>query len=290
MLQDNTVSKSSRGVYFISNDAVYDYTVAFLNSLRTFNPTIPLCLIPFDADACRIMALADTYGFIVWDPRKRLATCDNIARGLHRHVLGHYRKLAIWEGPFSEFVYIDVDTIILSELTFVFDLLHQYDILTGFSNSIESIKYVWKEQPTSYLSPQEIAYSANTGFIASRRGVMTVRRAVNIGEDNAALMKYVELNCMEQGFMNVVILKSGGRYSSLRQIRNVSGITNNLPIEVWGGDIDAADEVRTIEARLGIKPLMIHWAGLQRQRTHLQSVLWQHYRWARKRSSMSATL
>jgi hypothetical protein len=37
-----------RGDYFIANDNYLELAIAFLNSFRSHNPKIPLCLIPFD--------------------------------------------------------------------------------------------------------------------------------------------------------------------------------------------------------------------------------------------------
>src|SRR5580658_3484813 len=76
-----------QGVYFLANDYVLDLAVTFLNSFRKYNPTIPLCLVPFDADICKVTALADKYGFEIYDNMEVLYECDRISESFHDTVL-----------------------------------------------------------------------------------------------------------------------------------------------------------------------------------------------------------
>src|SRR6185369_9998739 len=121
-----------RGVYFLANDRVYDQVLGFLNSFRTYNPTIPLRLIPFADDHERVAELADRYDFSIWTDAAVLRDCDAISRAFHDGATsGHYRKLAMWTGDFDEFVYVDSDTIVLERFDFVFDYLERYDFVTS---------------------------------------------------------------------------------------------------------------------------------------------------------------
>ena len=63
----------TRGVYFLANNVVFEQVVAFLRSFRTHNPTIPLCLIPYNDAFDRIAELQDTYSFSVFDNAELLA-------------------------------------------------------------------------------------------------------------------------------------------------------------------------------------------------------------------------
>src|SRR6185437_3410251 len=69
----------TRGVYFLANDSVLDIVIAFLNSFRIHNPTIPLCLIPFAEDVEKISRLADVYGFSIYNDLRCIRRCDKIA-------------------------------------------------------------------------------------------------------------------------------------------------------------------------------------------------------------------
>src|SRR5258708_768363 len=100
------------GMYFLANDSVINNTIAFLNSVRMHNPSLPICLIPFNDDCERVMRLHARYDFSIWSDCEVLRRCDEISLSFHNRVLGHYRKLALWEGGFTQFVYIDTDTVI----------------------------------------------------------------------------------------------------------------------------------------------------------------------------------
>jgi hypothetical protein len=64
---------SNKGVFFLANDGIYDLVVAFLNSFRIHNPTLPLCLIPYRNDIQRISKLAAKYNFAIFDDQSLLA-------------------------------------------------------------------------------------------------------------------------------------------------------------------------------------------------------------------------
>src|SRR5580700_4040078 len=112
-----------QGVYFIGNDNTYDLAVAFLNSLRTFEPLIPVCFIPYDSQIENIIELKHRYNVTVWDDDATLLRCDAISERFHGRTCGQYRKLAIWSGPYQRFVYLDIDTVLLSRLELPFTLL-----------------------------------------------------------------------------------------------------------------------------------------------------------------------
>ena len=116
----------SRGVYFLTNDKMYDFTIAFLNSFRKYNPVVPLCMIPYNDECEKITALKDVYKFTVFPNSLLLIECSQLSLQLHEKVCNEYRKLAMWEGVFDEFIYIDVDTVVLNDVSFLFDYLHSF--------------------------------------------------------------------------------------------------------------------------------------------------------------------
>ena len=266
-----------RGIYFISDDHVYDLTVAFLNSVRGFNPFVSLCLVPFSQDCCRIKALASEYDFNVCEDREKFEICDRISRTFHSRVHGEYRKLALWEGPFDEFIYIDVDTIVLSNVDELFDLLSDYDLLTSHSNMQEIERFVWKNRPTSYLNNDQICFAANTGFILSRKNTLSLAGALRLLDLGKQLTVYMELECAEQPFLNLLIVRSDIRYSSIYIVSVVSGRTD-LPLEVWSGHfLEVAHDWRSfVSTDHGI--LLVHWAGEWKLGKHLASEIWQYFR------------
>jgi hypothetical protein len=125
------------GVYFSANDVVYDWTIAFLNSFRKFNPDLRLILIPFNGQCDRLLQLQTKYNFEVFiDP-----SFDRLEAIGQAFELGHtptgpywFRRYAAFWGPCDRFMYLDARQIVLADLTpfiaaldkFGFELLH-YD-------------------------------------------------------------------------------------------------------------------------------------------------------------------
>ena len=254
-----------RGVYFLANDNILDLAIAFLNSFRRYNNSIPLCLIPFNDDASRVVQLQSKYGFSIWQDSAVLRWCDDISLSFHGHTLGHYRKLATWQGEFDEFIYIDSDTVVLENIDFVFHYLKEFNFLTSESDNPENRRWVWKESidGTEKLTEEQLSFAANTGFIASKRGCLTLSDVVGRLPAALELADHMELFCCEQPFLNYLIVTSGMRYSSLRTIARVNGPLG-LPQVRWVGDPDLADVVvrdgRIVSPEIH-PPLLVHWAG-----------------------------
>ncbi|GAA3733283.1 hypothetical protein GCM10022225_14250 [Plantactinospora mayteni] len=275
----------NRGVYFLANDAVAEPVIGFLNSFRTHNPAIPLCFVPFADDHDRIARLADRCDFTIWADDAVLRRCDAISRAFHDGVtMGQYRKLALWQGPFDEFLYIDSDTIVLDSVDFVFRYLDRFDFLTSHSNIPRIRHWVWRDSvyDTGELRPEQIEYAASTGFVASRRGLID---PAEVERDLAAplrLAPHMELLCREQPLLNYLIVTSGRPYSSLWSIAAETD-DPDIPQEQWAGhDIGRVESGRLIPSQVN-RVLLVHWAGeWLRARTEGGQIpyhdLWRHYR------------
>lgn len=270
---------AANGIYFLANDKVFEQTVAFLNSLRAHNPRIPLCLIPYDRDISMISELAAEYGFSIFEDSRCLATCDAISLHFHGKSRGHYRKIAAWNGIFDEFIYIDVDTIVLRRLDDVLSLLDRYDVITAFSNEPHSRKFVWKDSidPTLGVTRDEIDFAANTGFIASKKGLLRLPGIENLVLQARELAPHMELLCVEQAPLNYLIVKSTSRYTSLHRLNRESG-DHTWPAECWPGDDKWKIDLNGRSSYGGEmrEVLFVHWSGLmvpRRWERRLYSVL-----------------
>jgi hypothetical protein len=254
-----------RGIYFLANDRLFDQVLAFLNSLRAHEPDIPVCLIPYDDQTRRIRALQSSHGFVVLDDPALLAWCDETSLRFHPRVRGHYRKLAAWRGIFDEFIYIDVDTVLLRPVTPFFALLEQHDVVTAFSHDPESRQFVWKnpELARRVLSERELEYAANTGFILSRRGLLQPGEMEALIREAAANAGAMELECVEQPVLNYLLVKSTARFTSIRQL-NALNPGSQLPIECWPGSPGWSLEPGGACSCRGqpVDVFLVHWSGL----------------------------
>ncbi|HEX2860951.1 MAG TPA: hypothetical protein VHN79_04900 [Lacunisphaera sp.] len=260
-----------RGVYFLANDTVFDLTVAFLNSIRAHNPELPLQLIPFDADCDRLLALRTRHDFDVFPDLALLDQCDRISLQFHDQVKGHYRKLAAWSGRFEEFICIDVDTVVLASLDFVFPLLRDYDFVAATSGVAGHRRRVWRDDiaGSGQLTPTEIAFAADTGFIASRAGLLAMMHVQPKLADAVRCKPYMAPHSHERPLLNYLMATAGRRHTSLLELHHrYPGRT--LPLEAWAGasattDVVASKGVFYLEekrTRRWISPILfVHWAG-----------------------------
>jgi len=274
----------SRGVYFLANNKVFDQVIAFLRSFRTYNPSIPLCLIPYDDEYEKIAALQDAYSFSVFSDAQILAHCDAISEKFHGFVLGTYRKLAAWEGIFDSFIYIDVDTVVIDSVDFAFESTKYADYVASHSNLANIRCWVWKDSinENHILTPPQIDFSANTGFFVSQRDLLPMKHC--LAKVNAALelKDHMELSCMEQPFLNYLVVSSGYRYTSLLVLRN-RGVMPTASLEWWGGLPDGRVDAGKLYAPYDAPIFLVHWAGFTRACQDLGAELpykelWNFYR------------
>ncbi|MFE7116848.1 hypothetical protein ACFU99_15675 [Streptomyces sp. NPDC057654] len=246
----------TRGVYFVANDRVVELVTAFLNSFRRTNPDIPLRLIPFDDAYQRIAELGDRYGFTVWEDARLLARCDEISLSFHEHRKGHFRKLAAWEGEFDEFLYIDSDTAVLRNIDFAFDYLADYGFVTATSNLPGR---AWKEtiKQAGKLSRQQYEYAANTGFVTSRKGALTLDGITAALPGAREVTPHMKLG-YEQPFLNYLIVTSGLPYTSLHRLRTATG-DQTIPAEVFAWTPGVQARNGEVVHPVSPPPLMVHW-------------------------------
>jgi hypothetical protein len=253
-----------RGVYFLANNGVLDLAIAFLNSFRAYNPDIPLCLIPFNSKVDRVAKLRSKYRFSIYDATEVLAFCDEVSLRFHPTAIGHYRKLAAWNGEFDEFIYIDVDTVVLRDVGLVFDFLASHSFVTSHSNIENIVKFVWKKSvyQSNLLTKEQIAFSANTGFIASQARALTKEVVKAKLERACALAPHMSLSYAEQPLLNYLFVTSGLPYTSLWALTRLGH--PDVPLERWAGERRPGLEFRNGQIWQDGKQsslLLMHWAG-----------------------------
>jgi len=259
---------AKRGVYFLANDNTLELSIAFLNSLRKYNPDISLCLIPYNSNYKNIAALCDKYYFSILEDNEILDTCDKISFSFYGHISGSFRKLALWAGPFDEFIYIDTDTVVLKNIEFSFKYLSEYDFITSHSNIPSIRKWVWKDSvyKADVLSEEQINFAANTGFIISHKKIFSLELIQKKLPAALEIKNHMELWCGEQPFLNYLFVTSG-KYTSLLTIF-IKNRRRDLPLERWAGTKGGFVFRGKIYFPFNNHPtLLIHWAGVYRLNT-----------------------
>lgn len=275
-----------RGLYFIANDHVSELSLAFLNSLRLHEPDLPLCLVPFNDDYREIASLAEQYGFFVFPDHDLLSRCDAISMKFQQKTHGHYRKFALWDGPFEEFLYLDIDTVVLSGVTFLFDLLQRYDVIVNQSDG--DIANVWKNSvyTSGVLNKRQIAFACNTGCICSRQGRLPLDQVEERLDEAMVLREHMTFETFEQPLLNYFLVNSGLNYTSTALLANLERLYPKIKLELWAGKRGVKfRDGRPVDARK--KLFLLHWAGQWQSKGPSKTVpraglpykdVWLHYR------------
>src|SRR5689334_12581376 len=108
-------------VVFLANDAVYEQALAFLESFRQFNPYLKLRMIPFAEDLDKLKGASSVYEYDIlcedyerWD---RLGL--ELFPSKEKKYRNRLRKLSIFDLEDDVILYIDVDTVVTKDLSFL---------------------------------------------------------------------------------------------------------------------------------------------------------------------------
>ncbi len=107
------------GAYFLANDTVYDWVIAFLESFREFNPSLCLYLIPFDNNYVRLKSLEKKFGFEIFEAPlfKRLEIIGSqLEIGCTPTSPYWFRRFVSFWGPLDRFIYLDSRIVVLNNL------------------------------------------------------------------------------------------------------------------------------------------------------------------------------
>lgn len=192
------------GVYFSANDEVLQWTLPFLTSFRSHNPTMPLCLIPFDTNIEGILSLSDKFSFTIYEDES-FFELEAIGRKLE---LGHasygpnwFRRYAAFWGPFEDFIYLDARQVILSDLTEFLKATSTYDLDLVYYDTV--LNQVYEPGPFR-ISALKSGYARgfNSGRWASRKGLFTLDLFRERLQEQLVLRSQLNQRNTDQAFIN----------------------------------------------------------------------------------------
>ena len=181
------------GICTLGNDRVYDQILALINSIEVFaGPEMPVCIYPYDDRVDRLRELAQSRPQVTlydsaasiqrWDawveqiwathPTARQKWDAVGSAGVHR--MGTHRRYCAFDGPFDRFLYMDADTLLLSDPSPVFNALGSYGWVTyDFQHKdlshVYDVDSPWMEKLFSAEQLRRQAFCS--GFYGSRRGL-----------------------------------------------------------------------------------------------------------------------
>lgn len=219
------------GICTLANDVVFDQVIALLNSIEAvMGSDFPVCIFPYD-DRCDRLAAAiahrpqvqifadraaiddwDQQAKRVWDthPTAKQRWAQITSEPYHR--FGTHRRFGAFSGPFERFVYMDADTLLLQDLTPIFELLDRHDwIVYDFQH--RDLSHVY-----DHTSPKlREVFSADrldreifcSGFYASKRGILSPEK-LNFCLEQLQAGEAEILYCMapDQTILNYWVMRS----------------------------------------------------------------------------------
>ncbi|PNW62803.1 UNVERIFIED_CONTAM: hypothetical protein BEN50_04250 [Euhalothece sp. KZN 001] len=252
------------GVYFLANDVVYDWTIAFLNSFRTFNPNLPLYLIPFDDRCDRLLSLKETYNFDIYtdDSFSRLeAIGEAFELGYTKTGPYWFRRYAAFWGPVEQFMYLDTRQVILADLKPFIQALEQFDFdFLHYDCALDQVyepgefrrKMLRKGKGRGFLS----------GLWASCRGLFSLEEFEKLGEDALKIREQLNPRNTDQAFINYCCDMKPLRYGHFAEV--IGGICQ----DGWArkqGEIYQQEGKYFLWDYGGIdhkkQIILLHWAG-----------------------------
>jgi hypothetical protein len=192
---DQSSAPERWGICTLGNDYVLDQVIALLNSIRaTMGADFPVCIFPYDNQLEQLQAaIADRPNVTLFNDAAAIAEWENQAKriwdvhptatqswppmddGMY-YRMGMHRRFVAFSAPFDRFIYMDADTLLLSDATPVFERLDDHDwVVYDFQHRDPSHVYnVDSSQFAELFAPEILERKMFcAGFYAAKRGVLS---------------------------------------------------------------------------------------------------------------------
>lgn len=272
----------TRGIYITANDRVTEQAIALLNSIRLYDASTPVTLIPYDDQYYAVYeTLQQRFGVQLYPD---LAFVDRLSQQL-RNRFGdqffarpnQFRKQACWFGPYDQFLYIDTDIVVFECISEQLNYLDSYDFICcdyqhkgGLTNVFTSA--VLEE---NVFTATEVNDLFNCGFWGANRGAITEADLYATFDDCAAHPHYFDFSqkTSDQPIINYMILTRIPRRFNI--VRRPGGCPGN-----WAGTKGFVREGdRLIDPNVNQPLMYLHWAGFRLDPSAPYWDVWEHYRY-----------
>lgn len=185
-----------KGIYIVANDRVCNQLIALLNSIKVNWPShYPICIIPYNSICTEVETVVSKYKDVfMFEDLEALIEVDKffgniwmscepaiqVWKSKNKHIphrLGEHRRFLAFtqNAPFDEFLYIDVDTYVNRDLSDLFELLGEFDLI-AHDYQFKAPKHalnVDSKKISTLLNGQLNDQVMCSGFFLSKRDVFT---------------------------------------------------------------------------------------------------------------------
>ncbi|NDJ17223.1 Npun_R2821/Npun_R2822 family protein [Myxacorys almedinensis] len=210
------------GICTLANDRVYDQLIALLNSIESvMGKTMPVCIYPFDDQCDRIrLAIRDRPSVTLYDDQDSIQRWDSFMQRIaperlnqKNRLYGAHRRFCAFDGPFDRFVYMDADTLAMSPLDRVFQMLDKFDWVVYDYQFLDPSKIYNVNSSSLYdvFSDERIRSEVFcSGFFAAKRGLFGAeQRETLIAQLRAGDINILYEGAGEQPVLNYMVMRSG---------------------------------------------------------------------------------
>jgi hypothetical protein len=254
---------TSRALAFMANDRYLPWAKAFLESVRSKDPDLPLYCIPHVGPIDGVLALREVFGFEVL--AEGLDRLDALAKRLYpfsraRH-RANLRKYAALNLPVDEIAYFDIDMVMLVEPERLFGhVVARHADLVYFASSPEWVYRRRKLAAARKMFPDMRLISAGA-FVTSPKS-LTMADMVGTIEDNFDLFRSLRRSKVyDQPVLNFVLHRLGKR------ARHITELDPGLCGMASSGNPDLRlAEGKIVNATMSGEVMAVHWAGKAKSR------------------------
>lgn len=271
----------NQGIYIVANNKVKENAIALLNSIRMYDHSIAVYMIPFNEEYQETAEiLAEKHNVQVFPDLNLVEEfTSKIAEIFDRDFLAlpnKMRKLVAWFGPLDDFLYIDTDIIVFEKMSDVLSHLSEYGfICCDYHHSGRGLNDIFsplvKEQ--NIFTGEELQDVFNSGFWASKKSAITPEQMYRLLQECSQHREYFDFSSQvtDQPILNYLILKSIPKRLNL--VKLPEGVPGS-----WAGS-EHFEEKDHILYDKDKRLMYLHWAGSPMIQGGPYRELWRYYRY-----------
>ncbi|MCP6762695.1 MAG: sugar transferase [Fischerella sp. CENA71] len=220
------------GICTLANDRVYDQLIALLNSIEAiYGQQISVCVYPYDDNTEQIAAEIacrpnvqlynnqysiqkwDEFVYNIWDAHPTAKKNWWEVSGDKYYRVGTHRRFCAFDGPFNHFVYMDADTLLMSQLDKIFAQLNQSDwVVYDFQyKDLSHVYNVSSAKLREIFTPEQLQTKIFcSGFYASKKNIFDSQRQEyfleKLRQGEVAILYDM---APDQTILNYMVMRSG---------------------------------------------------------------------------------
>lgn len=251
----------TRGIYFMANDRVAEHAIALVNSIRAFDRSTPIVMIPYDDEQAEVSRLMRShYAIETFADAAALRWIDEeldrcFGAGFFRRPR-NFRKQACWLGAFDEFLYLDADIVVFEPIAALLDALAGADFVCCDDQHCGGLTHVFREPIRSRFSSAELAQIFNGGLWGARAAAIGRAELSATWRDCARHPQWFDFahGGSDQPILNYLVLTRLPRRRNLFVAGAAPRMWAGTPGLTWDG-------ARLVDPAVDEPVRFLHWAG-----------------------------